>query len=193
MTGGIYDTQCEFKVFRGDVADSLFRQSSIDGFAIDVELIYLLLKYRLDIKRIPVQLIDNGTSSVHVLRDSMRAARDIAAIRINWAAGRYRSPELEAILRDDYRADLISVAPPVTVETRATISGRRREAVFLTSRGSWPATGSAAIPGGARGAPQHGDPASPRRARAGTSGRRERLNTLEAQILSSPVSDGRSK
>ena len=128
VTGGIYDTQCGFKVFRGDVADSLFRQSSIDGFAIDVELIYLLLKYRLDIKRIPVQLIDNGPSSVHVLRDSMRAARDIAAIRMNWAAGRYRSPELESILRDDYRADLISVAPPVTVETaQPSVVGVGRE------------------------------------------------------------------
>jgi len=106
VTGGIYDTQCGFKVFRGDVAEDVFRLTRIDGFAIDVEVIYLLLKYRLDIKRIPVRLINNGRSSVHVLRDSARATRDVASIRVNWTAGRYRSPDLEAVLRDDVQLDL---------------------------------------------------------------------------------------
>jgi len=98
VTGGIYDTQCGFKAFRGDVADELFRIARIDGFALDVELIYLLLKYRLDIKRIPVQLRFNAGSSVRVVRDSARAARDVLAMRANWARGRYRSPGLATIL-----------------------------------------------------------------------------------------------
>lgn len=98
VTGGIYDTQCGFKAFRGDVADELFRIARIDGFATDVEVIYLLLKYRLDIKRIPVRLRYNAGSSVNVLRDSAGAARDIAAMRLNWARGRYRSAGLDAIL-----------------------------------------------------------------------------------------------
>lgn len=98
VTGGIYDTQCGFKAFRGDVADELFRISRIDGFAVDVELIYLLLKYRLDIKRIPVQLRFNAGSSVRVLRDSTRAAREVLAMRLNWARGAYRSQGLDSIL-----------------------------------------------------------------------------------------------
>jgi dolichyl-phosphate beta-glucosyltransferase len=98
ITGGIYDTQCGFKAFRGDVADELFRLAQIDGFALDVELIYLLLKYRLDIKRIPVQLRFNAGSSVRVVRDSARAARDVLAMRANWARGRYRSPGLATVL-----------------------------------------------------------------------------------------------
>ena len=73
MTGGIYDTQCGFKVFRGDVAAEVFRLARVDGFAIDVELIYLLLKYRLDLKRIPVVLERNAPSSVRVVRDSVDA------------------------------------------------------------------------------------------------------------------------
>lgn len=101
VTGGIYDTQCGFKAFRGDVADELFRIARIDGFAIDVELIYLLLKYRLDIKRIPVRLQSNSASSVRVIRDSARAGRDILAMRANWARGRYRSPSLHAILAEE--------------------------------------------------------------------------------------------
>jgi dolichyl-phosphate beta-glucosyltransferase len=98
VTGGIYDTQCGFKAFRGDVAEELFRIARVDGFAIDVELIYLLLKHRLDIKRIPVQLRYNAGSSVRVIRDSARAAVDVLRMRANWARGSYRSQVLTAIL-----------------------------------------------------------------------------------------------
>jgi dolichyl-phosphate beta-glucosyltransferase len=98
VTGGIYDTQCGFKAFRGDVANELFRISRIDGFAVDVELIYLLLKHRLDIKRIPVRLRRNEGSSVRVVQDSARAGLDILRMRAAWARGGYRSKELEEIL-----------------------------------------------------------------------------------------------
>jgi len=114
VTGGIYDTQCGFKVFRGDVAAEVFRLARIDGFAIDVELIYLLLKYRLDLKRIPVVLERNAPSSVRVVRDSATAFRDIATIRWNWATGRYRSPALAALLQEELRVDVEEVAPPQT-------------------------------------------------------------------------------
>ncbi len=103
VTGGIYDTQCGFKVFRGDVGREIFRLARINGFAIDVELIYLLLKYRLDLKRIPVRLERNAPSSVRVVRDSAAAVRDIATIRWNWATGRYRT----ALLVDLLHAELL--------------------------------------------------------------------------------------
>jgi len=105
VTGGIYDTQCGFKLFRGDVADALFKVSRVDRFAVDVELIYLLLKHRLDIKRIPVQLQGNASTSVHVFRDSLRAFSDIVRMRANWALGRYRSPALIACLEHDLRIE----------------------------------------------------------------------------------------
>lgn len=73
----------------------------IDGFAIDVELIYLLLKHRLDIKRIPVQLRYNAGSSVRVIRDSLWAAADILRMRVNWSRGAYRSLALVRILADE--------------------------------------------------------------------------------------------
>ena len=105
VTGGIYDTQCGIKVFRGDVAAELFTMSRVAGFAIDVELIYLLLKYRLDIKRMPVQLHNSGPSSVRVIRDSLAAAREILAIRRSWVLGRYRSRYLVACLAADIERD----------------------------------------------------------------------------------------
>jgi glycosyltransferase involved in cell wall biosynthesis len=115
VTGGIYDTQCGFKVFRGDVAAEIFRLAQTDGFAIDVEVIYLLLKYRLDLKRTPVRLERNAPSSVRVLRDSTHAFIDIARMRLRWASGRYRSARLVRVLQEDVEADL---------EMAATIADR---------------------------------------------------------------------
>ncbi|MEZ0239393.1 MAG: hypothetical protein ACAH65_01220, partial [Chloroflexota bacterium] len=106
VTGGIYDTQCGFKVFRGDVAAEVFRLARVNGFAIDVEIIYLLMKYRLDIKRIPVRLERNAPSSVRVLRDSAAALREIARIRLNWTTGLYRSRRLAELLEVELRTDL---------------------------------------------------------------------------------------
>lgn len=119
VTGGIYDTQCGFKVFRGDVAAELFGLTRIDGFAIDVELIYLLLKYRLDVKRIPVQLERNAPSSVRVVRDSAAAFRDIATIRLNWSTGRYRSRPLEDLLQDELRLDVEDAARRLSARSPA--------------------------------------------------------------------------
>lgn len=105
LTGGIYDTQCGFKFFRGDVAREVFRLTRTRGFAIDVEVIYLILKYRLDVKRIPVRLERNEPSSVRVIRDSAAAFRDIARIRWTWAAGGYRSPLLVDFLQSELEQD----------------------------------------------------------------------------------------
>ena len=124
VTGGIYDTQCGFKVFRGDVADEVFGLTRIDGFAIDVELIYLILKYRLDLKRIPVRLERNAPSSVRVIRDSASAVRDIATIRWNWARGRYRSETLADLLATEVRADIEAAAPQGPPATRGTATAR---------------------------------------------------------------------
>jgi dolichyl-phosphate beta-glucosyltransferase len=110
VTGGIYDTQCGFKAFRGDVAAEVFRLARIRGFAIDVEVIYLLLTYRLDVKRIPVQLQRNAPSSVNVVRDSLASVRDVASIRLSRASGRYRSTELPKLLERELRADLSGTA-----------------------------------------------------------------------------------
>lgn len=127
VTGGIYDTQCGFKVFRGDVGREVFRLTRIRGFAIDVEAIYLLLKYRLDVKRIPVRLERNAPSSVRVIRDSVGAFRDIAMIRWNWTTGRYRSPLLHDLLdaelrRDVEQADDAQRAASTTMSSNSAVS-----------------------------------------------------------------------
>jgi dolichyl-phosphate beta-glucosyltransferase len=102
VTGGFFDTQCGFKALRGDVAQAIFGMSRIDRYAFDVELLYLALVYRTDIKRVPVQLRNNETSVVRLLRDSLRMLADIARIRLLAFRGAYRCPELAKIVADDF-------------------------------------------------------------------------------------------
>jgi dolichyl-phosphate beta-glucosyltransferase len=102
VTGGFFDTQCGFKAFRGDVAQELFGLSRIDRFAFDVELLYVALRYRMDIKRISVQLRNNDTSAVRLLRDSLRMLLDVGRIRLFAWRGAYRCPALAQIVADDF-------------------------------------------------------------------------------------------
>jgi dolichyl-phosphate beta-glucosyltransferase len=105
LIGGIFDTQCGFKAFRGDVAREIFSLSRINGFAIDVELLYLLLKYRLDIKRMRVKLRLNGPSTVRILRDTVRSGSETIQVRLNWFRGLYKSNYLEQCLERDLQND----------------------------------------------------------------------------------------
>ena len=102
VTGGFFDTQCGLKAVRGDVAAALFPLLRVDRFIFDVELVYVALKHRLDVKRVPVQLKRNETSSVRPVRDSVRALLDLARIKWYQVRGRYGSLALDAIAQDDF-------------------------------------------------------------------------------------------
>jgi dolichyl-phosphate beta-glucosyltransferase len=105
VTGGFFDTQCGIKAMRGDVADLLFPLVRTDGFAFDVEVVYLALKHRLDIKRVPVRLRRNDGSTVRPVRDAIRSTADLLSIKWRQTRGEYRSGGLEAIVRGEQDAE----------------------------------------------------------------------------------------
>jgi len=84
------DTQCGFKLFRGEVVGDLFRRQTIMGFAFDVEILYLALKRGLRVKEVPVTWINSPRSKVDPVRDSLRMARDMIGIRFKNLLGLYR-------------------------------------------------------------------------------------------------------
>jgi dolichyl-phosphate beta-glucosyltransferase len=51
---GYRDTQCGFKLFRGDIARTLFRSLVIEGFAFDVEILWRAEQAGLRIQEVPV-------------------------------------------------------------------------------------------------------------------------------------------
>jgi dolichyl-phosphate beta-glucosyltransferase len=79
---GIADTQCGFKLFRGDLAHELFREARIDRFAYDVEILYLAQRRGIAIAEVPVVWVNSPESKVAVVRDSSRMLWDL--FRIRW-------------------------------------------------------------------------------------------------------------
>ena len=97
VTGGLFDTQCGLKGFRGDVADALFPLLTDNGFSGDVELLYIALKYNLEIRRIPVQLRRSAPSTVRITAHSLPMLTHILRLRRNWTSGRYESARLSSL------------------------------------------------------------------------------------------------
>jgi len=89
---GVKDTQCGFKLFKGDVARDIFSRVRIYDFAFDVEVIYIanFLGYR--VVELPVYFLYLGEqSSVELIRDSILMLRDLLTIRRNGRRGVYAS------------------------------------------------------------------------------------------------------
>ena len=86
---GIIDSQCGFKCFRIEAARRIFERQRLNGFAFDVEMLFIarLLGYR--IAEVPVVWIDNPKSSVHPIRDSADMLKDLIRIRWRHYQGRY--------------------------------------------------------------------------------------------------------
>ena len=82
---GIRDTQCGFKLFRGDVARELFGRARIDRFAYDVEILYLARRRGYAIAEVPVLWFNSPESKVSVWRDTPRTLWDV--LRIRWMHG----------------------------------------------------------------------------------------------------------
>jgi dolichyl-phosphate beta-glucosyltransferase len=79
---GIHDTQCGFKLFRGDVARNLFGQARIDGFAYDMEILFLARRLGFSIAEVPVLWFNSLESKVSIVRDSLRTLWDL--LRLRW-------------------------------------------------------------------------------------------------------------
>lgn len=82
VVGGIRDTQCGFKLLRGELARRLFADLRIDRFAYDVELVWLARRRGETVVEVGVAWHDSPASSVHALRDSAKMFADI--LRIRW-------------------------------------------------------------------------------------------------------------
>jgi dolichyl-phosphate beta-glucosyltransferase len=79
---GIGDTQCGFKLFRGDVARELFAAATIDRFAYDVEILHLARRRGIAIAEVPVLWFNSPESKVRVFPDAIQTLADV--FRIRW-------------------------------------------------------------------------------------------------------------
>ena len=79
--GGIRDTQCGFKLFRREAARDLFGRARLDGFAFDVEILWLA-RGRYQVAEVPVVWSHVDDSKVSPGGDAARMFVDL--VRIRW-------------------------------------------------------------------------------------------------------------
>jgi len=77
-----WDTQCGFKAFRLDVCRPILEAARVDGFAFDVELLYLARRAGLRIREIPVRWNHAEGSKVRFFHDSLGMLREVIALRV---------------------------------------------------------------------------------------------------------------
>ena len=76
-----WDTQCGFKAFRLEACRPVLEAAQIDGFAFDVELLYLAHRAGLRIREVPVRWNHAEGSKVSFFRDSLRMLREVITLR----------------------------------------------------------------------------------------------------------------
>ncbi len=87
---GVKDTQCGFKGFRRTIMEKIFRRCRLNGFAFDVEVVYISFKHNFDLKRIPVVLEHAKGSTLRLHWDSWKMLWDVFRIRWYYFRGFYQ-------------------------------------------------------------------------------------------------------
>ncbi|HEV2413853.1 MAG TPA: dolichyl-phosphate beta-glucosyltransferase [Candidatus Dormibacteraeota bacterium] len=78
---GIWDTQCGFKLFRGDVAHRVFAALITDGFGYDPEVLYRARKEGVKIVEVPVVWRNSAPTKVSAVRSSLDMLKHVVRVR----------------------------------------------------------------------------------------------------------------
>jgi glycosyltransferase involved in cell wall biosynthesis len=83
------DTQCGFKAFKREAAQTIFRLQTIERWGFDPEILFIARKLKYKIVEVPVTWGHDARSRLSYLKDGMKMLEDMARIRGNWMRGRY--------------------------------------------------------------------------------------------------------
>jgi dolichyl-phosphate beta-glucosyltransferase len=81
-SGKFGDTQCGLKGFTAESAAVIFGKTFISGFALDVELLYLAVKFNYRIEKIPVKLRNQSISTVSIIKHGFLMLVDLFRIKL---------------------------------------------------------------------------------------------------------------
>lgn len=79
---GLWDTQCGFKLLRGEIARDLFGRIRTEGFGYDIEILYLARRDGHRIAEVPVRWLNSSPTKVSAIRHSAEMFVDIFRIRL---------------------------------------------------------------------------------------------------------------
>ena len=83
------DTQCGLKAFSRRAAGAVLDASVMDRFSFDVEVLYLADRLGMDVRQVPVEVVNRSASSVRVFSDGWELVLDMFRIRARALLGRY--------------------------------------------------------------------------------------------------------
>ena len=83
------DTQCGFKAFNREAAQTIFRLQTIERWGFDPEILFIAQKLRCSIVEVPVTWGHDERSRMSYLKDGMKMLEEMAEIRMNSLRGRY--------------------------------------------------------------------------------------------------------
>ncbi|MGI6636916.1 MAG: dolichyl-phosphate beta-glucosyltransferase [Minisyncoccales bacterium] len=86
---GIWDTQCGFKAFTDQLAESVFPKQKIDRWGFDIEILFLsrMLGYKIGI--VPVNWVNDPDSKVS-LKGYLQVFKELFQVRLNQLKGVYK-------------------------------------------------------------------------------------------------------
>jgi glycosyltransferase involved in cell wall biosynthesis len=90
------DTQCGFKAFTREAAQTIFHLQTIEGWGFDPEILFIALKRGFRIVEVPVSWAHDERTRISYLKDGFQMLREIAIVRRNAFLGRYNKPVEEA-------------------------------------------------------------------------------------------------
>ena len=90
ITPGISDTQCGIKGFRKKTAGQIFPMLIVDGFSFDVEILFVAIRGKLRIRKMPVRARKQSSSSVRVFYHGIEMLANIVRIYIRKWRGFYK-------------------------------------------------------------------------------------------------------
>jgi hypothetical protein len=83
------DTQCGFKAFKRDAAQTIFRLQTIERWGFDPEILFIARKLKYKIAEVAVTWGHDERSRISYLRDGLQMLKEMAEIRSNSLRGRY--------------------------------------------------------------------------------------------------------
>ncbi|EDV24528.1 Dolichyl-phosphate beta-glucosyltransferase, partial [Trichoplax sp. H2] len=87
---GVKDTQCGFKLFNRVAADILFHSMHVNGWAFDVELLYIAETLRMPIAEVGVNWTEIEGSKMTPFLSWAQMGRDLIIIRLNYLFGLWK-------------------------------------------------------------------------------------------------------
>ena len=86
---GLRDTQCGFKMFRGVIAEDIFRFQTILNWSFDIEMLFIARRRGYCIVELPIPWYFNPETKLSPFKDAIRMVLDIVTIHRNARRGVY--------------------------------------------------------------------------------------------------------